>query len=160
MDYWESLKKTTADMSYMVAKKTGEFVETSKIKYRIYDLKAEIKKIQTKIGHEVYTAYAEEREVSDIIEEKCREIDTLKEKLDELTEMLKKEDITTDVYVFVDENEHGAVMEAIENQFNGVFDFCNGCCYIYFINDMKNVNLDNAYLAQYNMKFDFGIKGE
>ena len=93
MDYWESLKKTTADMSYMVAKKTGEFVETSKIKYRIYDLKAEIKKIQTQIGHEVYTAYAEEREVSDIIEEKCREIDALKEKLDELTEMLKKEEV-------------------------------------------------------------------
>jgi len=93
MDYWSSLKKTTADVSYKVVKKTEEFVETSKIKYRIYDVKAEIKKIQTQIGREVYMAYAEEREISDVVEEKCREIDALKEQLEKLTAMLHKEDI-------------------------------------------------------------------
>ena len=93
MDYWSSLKKTTADVSYKVVKKTEEFVEASKIKYRIYDVKAAIKKIQTQIGSEVYLAYAEGRELSDVVEEKCREIDALKEKLDELTALLNKEDI-------------------------------------------------------------------
>ena len=88
MDYFSNLKKATADVTYKVVKKTEDIVETSKIKYRIYDLKNEVKKIQTEIGKEVYSAYAEEREVSGDIEDKCRELDELYEKIEALSEQL------------------------------------------------------------------------
>ena len=91
MDYLSSLKKTTTDMTYKVVKKTEELIETSKLKYRIYDLKMEMEKIQKQIGSEVYNAYVEEREVSDTVEEKCRKIDELKEKMDVLKAKLKEE---------------------------------------------------------------------
>ena len=91
MDYLSSLKKTTTDMTYKVVKKTEELIETSKLKYRIYDLKMEMEKIQKQIGSEVYNAYVEEPEVSDTVEEKCRKIDELKEKMDVLKAKLKEE---------------------------------------------------------------------
>ncbi|MBQ7097290.1 MAG: hypothetical protein IJN96_04360 [Clostridia bacterium] len=90
MEYWENVKKTTADMSYKVVKKTEELVEASKIKYRIYDVKTQIEKLHAQIGKEVYEAYADGREVSVVIEDKCREIDALNEKLNDLTDMLQK----------------------------------------------------------------------
>ena len=90
MEYWENVKKTTADMSYKVVKKTEELVETSKIKYRIYDVKNQIGKLHAQIGKEVYEAYAYGREVSGLVEDKCREIDVLNEKLEDLTALLQK----------------------------------------------------------------------
>lgn len=90
MDYLSSLKKTTTDVTYKVVKKTEELFSASKIKYRIYDLKTEIEKVQKQIGREVYEAYLEEREVSDIVETKCREIDVLKEKIEVLKSKLRE----------------------------------------------------------------------
>lgn len=90
MEYWENIKKTTVDMSYKVVKRTEEIVETSKIKYRIHDVKNQIEKLYAQIGKEVYEAYAYGREVSGLVEDKCREIDSLNEKLDDLTDMLQK----------------------------------------------------------------------
>ena len=90
MDYLANLRKTTTDVTYKVVKKTEEIIETSKIKYRIYDVKAEIEKVQAQIGKEVYAAYVEDRELSEVIEEKCHEIDKMKEKLEELKAMLQK----------------------------------------------------------------------
>lgn len=90
MDYLTNLKKTTTDVTYKVVKKTEEFIETSKLKYRIYDLKMEIEKVQKQIGCEVYNAYLEEREVSDVVEEKCHKIDELKEKMEILKAKLNE----------------------------------------------------------------------
>ena len=45
MKFIENLKKATENAFHTVTKKTGEFVEDSKTKYSIFDLKNEIEKI-------------------------------------------------------------------------------------------------------------------
>lgn len=90
MDYFESLKKTTADVTYKAVKTTEKLVEVSKLKYRIYDINMQIEKIQARIGNEVYTSYVEEREISGSVDEMCRKIDELKEKVEILNGKLNE----------------------------------------------------------------------
>ncbi len=89
MDFMDNLKKAVSDTAQTAVKKTGEFVENSKTKYSIYDLKNEIEKRYTELGKEIYEARAEDRNIADFVEEKCVEIDGLKEKSEELRKKLE-----------------------------------------------------------------------
>ncbi len=90
MDFLSNVKKMFTDTTKTVAKKTGELVETSKTKYSIYDAKNDIEKIYTDIGREIYAGYKEDRNVAEFIEEKCKEIDALVEKMETLKDKLEK----------------------------------------------------------------------
>ncbi len=88
MDYFSKIKKTTGEVAYKTVKKTEKIISNSKVKYRIYDYNMEIESLYAKIGRELYLAYIEDREISDVVEEKCREIDELIEKRESLKENL------------------------------------------------------------------------
>lgn len=90
MDFLTNVKKLFTDTTKTVARKTEEIVKTSKTKYDIFDAKNDIEKIYTDLGREIYSGYREDRNVSDFIEEKCREIDALVEKMEALKEVLEK----------------------------------------------------------------------
>lgn len=90
MDFLSNVKKLFTDTTKTVAKKTGELVETSKTKYSIYDAKNDIEKVYTDIGREIYAGYREDRNVAEFIEEKCKEIDVLVEKMETLKGKLDK----------------------------------------------------------------------
>lgn len=88
MKFVENLKKAAENTFHTVTKKTGEFVEDSKTKYSIFDLKNEIEKVYTEIGKEIYLASKENRNVADFIENKCAEIDKLNAEIEELQKKL------------------------------------------------------------------------
>lgn len=88
MKFVENLKKAAENTFHTVTKKTGEFVEDSKTKYSIFDLKNEIEKVYAEIGKEIYLASKEDRNVADFIENKCAEIDKLNAEIEELQKKL------------------------------------------------------------------------
>jgi len=88
MRFVDNLKKAITDTAGIAAKKTGEFVENSKTKYSIYDLKNEIEKLYLKLGEEVYKSYKSDESIVDFVESKCAEIDSLNEKIAQLKEKL------------------------------------------------------------------------
>lgn len=89
MKFTENLKKAAEKTFATVATKTGEIVEDSKTKYSIFDLNNEVDKICTELGKEIYAAYKEDRNVSDFIEEKCKEIDKLNDEISTLKQKLE-----------------------------------------------------------------------
>ncbi len=90
MKFFENLKKAVMDTAEVAAKKTGDLVETSKTKYSIYDMKNEIEKVYTEIGKAVYEGYKGDINVSDVLEQKCADIDALVLKMDSLKQKLDK----------------------------------------------------------------------
>ena len=86
MDFLDQVKKTAADVAQKVSQKSGELVEISKIKYEVYDLNSDIKKLYTEIGKNVYALMRRDElpeEVSmkcEIIEAKLAKIEALKRK--------------------------------------------------------------------------------
>ncbi len=90
MDFLSNVKKAFKDTSKTVVQKTEELVETSKTKYSIYDAKNDIEAVYTEIGREIYAAYKEDRNAAEFIEEKCKEIDILSEKMETLKAQLEK----------------------------------------------------------------------
>ena len=88
MDFMENLKKAVTDTAQTAVKKTEKFVDDSKTKYSIYDLKNDIEKLYTEIGNEVYRSYKADENISEFIESKCAEIDSLNEKIEELKNKL------------------------------------------------------------------------
>lgn len=88
MNFMDNLKKAVSDTASVAARKTSEFVEKSKTKYSIYDLKNEIEKIYTQLGEEVYKSYKSDESIADFVENKCAEIDALNSKIAELNKKL------------------------------------------------------------------------
>ncbi len=86
MDFLSNMQKFLTNTTEIVVQKTGELVETSKVKYSIFDIRNDIEKICTEIGEKIYEGYRNEENVAEFIEEKCLEIDKLNEKM----ELLKK----------------------------------------------------------------------
>lgn len=87
MEFFEQVKKTATDVAQKVAQKSNEVLEVSKIKYEVYDLNADIKKLYTEIGKQVYAQMKGvenlPEEVSmkcEIIEAKLAKIEALKQK--------------------------------------------------------------------------------
>lgn len=88
MDFLSNVKRMFFGTTEAVAKKTGEIVEKTKVKYSIFDIKGEIDKIYTDMGRELYKGYVEGNSVAEYIEEKCTQIDELREKMEALKEQL------------------------------------------------------------------------
>ena len=95
MDFLNNVKKVAADTAQVAAntaqaavKKSGELVETAKVKYAIFDLKNEIRSLYEKIGTEVYNNYAGNAEVSETVNRLCAEIDGCHARIAELTRQL------------------------------------------------------------------------
>jgi len=84
VDFLSNMTKLLSDTTEKVILKTGEFVETSKIKYSIFDAKNDIEKLCTEMGQKVYAGYLNDENVGEFIEEKCHEIDKLNEKIKKL----------------------------------------------------------------------------
>lgn len=95
MEFLDQVKKTATDVAQKVAKKSNELVEVSKIKYEVYDLNADIKKLYTEIGKQVYNqmknSEALPEEISmkcEIIEAKFAKIEALKRKEKDLKKQI------------------------------------------------------------------------
>ncbi len=84
MDFMDNVKRVAAETAQAAVKKSGELVETAKIKYAIFDLKNEIRKTYEEIGSEVYRRYAEGAESEESVRQKCLRIDALNHEIEQL----------------------------------------------------------------------------
>lgn len=87
MEFLEQVKQTAADVAQKVAQKSTELVEISKIKYEIYDLNADIKKLYSEIGKQVYAVM----ESSDLPEEIAMKCEIIQAKLAKIDALKQKE---------------------------------------------------------------------
>ncbi len=71
MDFLENVKNVVTDTAQVVIKKSGELIESSKVKYEIFDLKNDIKKLYAEIGKLTYLAVMHNEENADEIQLKC-----------------------------------------------------------------------------------------
>lgn len=81
MDFFEQVKNKTVDVAQTVAQKSGEVVEISKIKYAIFDLNNDIKKLYSEIGKLVYLEAGDSTEYSEGVLMKCEIIRAKKAKI-------------------------------------------------------------------------------
>jgi uncharacterized coiled-coil DUF342 family protein len=79
--------KEAADVA---GKKTGEFVEISKLKIEAADIENKIEKKYAQIGKIVYEAASERTDCTMSVHDKAAEIDELKDKLAKLREQIKE----------------------------------------------------------------------
>ncbi len=70
-DVAESVKSVAKDTAAVVAKKTGEIVEASKVQYMMFELKNDIKKLYAEIGRLTYLALEEDEENTQEIKDLC-----------------------------------------------------------------------------------------
>lgn len=88
MDFLESVKNAVGSAAQTVAKKSGEVVEFSKIKYAMYDVKGDIRRLKEEIGGAVYDSYKNNAPLDEIVKEKCAKIEELSKQLHEYDEQL------------------------------------------------------------------------
>lgn len=93
MEFLDQVKKTATDVAQKVAKKSSELVEVSKIKYEIYDLKTDIKKLYTEIGKQVYAQMKDSDALPEEVSMKCEIIEAKFAKMEALKQ--KEKDIKT-----------------------------------------------------------------
>lgn len=88
MDFMENMKNIVENTAQVVAKKSGEVFESSKIRYAMFDLSNEVKKLYAEIGEAFYESYKTGDSVSDDVVEKCRQIDVKRAEILNLTDQL------------------------------------------------------------------------
>lgn len=95
--------KAARSTTTSVSKKTGEIVETTKVKVAMADLQNDIDTLYCDIGKLVYKAFADNTPPSEEINEKCalistrlEEIDVLNNKLSGLKEEIKCQECGAD----------------------------------------------------------------
>ena len=84
MEFFEQIKNKTIDVAQTVFQKSNDAVEISKIKYAIFDLSNDIKKLYSEIGKRVYTEAADSAEYSEGVLMKCEIIRAKKAKIEAL----------------------------------------------------------------------------
>lgn len=89
MDFLENVKNVVGSAAQTVAKRSGEVVEISKIKYSMYGVKGEIRDLKEGIGGAVYDSYKNNTPLDEIVKEKCARIDVLIDQLHNFEEQLK-----------------------------------------------------------------------
>ncbi len=88
----QTVAEKSTDLAHAVVRKSGDIVEISKIKYGIFDLKKDVKKLYTQIGQEVYEqlepgGFPEEiRMKFEILDAKLAKIEALQEKAKNLSD--------------------------------------------------------------------------
>ncbi|MEG1880276.1 MAG: zinc ribbon domain-containing protein [Oscillospiraceae bacterium] len=95
MDFLENVRIVLENATKVVVKKSGEIIDSSKIKYAIFDLNSDIKKLYSEIGEAVYNSRYTDADASDKVEELCQSI---KEKQDEIIKLgIRLDDINDSV---------------------------------------------------------------
>ncbi len=74
---------------------------------------------------------------------------------DSVEEMLAYDDISTSVRIFVEKSEKETATNAVDNKFNNIFAFTTGSCYIYFVDNLEEVDTSPEKLVNYDLKFEF-----
>lgn len=87
MDFLGNVKKMVTDTTQTVVKKSGEVLETTKIKYGIFNLKNDIDLIYKEIGKEIYNKFETGDDVFDSVNSKC---ELIREKNKEIAQMEKE----------------------------------------------------------------------
>ncbi len=88
MDFLDTLKDKISHTTRVVAKKSNELVELTKLRAQAADQEREIDGILRKIGQALYDAYKVGGESYDSIEDACEELDAAYARLDELQEKI------------------------------------------------------------------------
>lgn len=86
VDEFVFMAKNAADVA---SKKTGEVVESSKIRYQMKQIEWEIEKAYAKLGAIVYESKKSDDNFDEVIQLAVREIDDLKQRYDELAGKLR-----------------------------------------------------------------------
>lgn len=68
---FDTIKDVVSDAAQVVGKKSGELIEASKIKYAVFELKGEIRKLYNEIGKLEYQSFADGVDNDDEIKLKC-----------------------------------------------------------------------------------------
>ncbi|MGN0177846.1 MAG: zinc-ribbon domain-containing protein [Monoglobaceae bacterium] len=84
MDFFESAKKAATEAAGVVAEKSAEIIDLSKTKYKIFELKSDIKKLYTEIGKLTYDALTNGKSHGDEIQQMCNVIAEKKGKISRL----------------------------------------------------------------------------
>lgn len=71
MDFLENLKETVAEGAKVVAQKSAELVENSKVQYLIFELKTDVKKLYNELGKLTYNAVESGEDNAEEIKMKC-----------------------------------------------------------------------------------------
>lgn len=90
MDFIDDAVNKTKEVFDVVSKKTGEVINTGKIKYEISSLKAKAQKDYEKLGMIFYEQLKEEEGLSEEIAAIMEDINEKQEKIEELNAALKK----------------------------------------------------------------------
>lgn len=88
MDFLDTLKDKISQTTRVVAKKSNELVELTKLRAQAADAEREVDGILRKIGLALYDAYKTGGESYDSIEDSCEELDTAYAHLAELQEKI------------------------------------------------------------------------
>ncbi len=88
MDFMDNVKRVAAETAQAAVKKSGELMETAKIKYAIFDLKNEIRKTYEEIGSDIYRQYSEDADAAESVRQKCLRIDALNHEIAQLSRKL------------------------------------------------------------------------
>lgn len=71
MDFMEEVKETMESVAQTVVKKSSELMETAKLKYSIFDLRSDIKKLYNEIGVLTYGSIENNEDNAEDIKMKC-----------------------------------------------------------------------------------------
>lgn len=89
-DFMNRAGKIAKDAASKAADKTGEVVETAKIKTKISNAKSEIEDNQRKIGAHYFDQYLSKAEMDEQILAYCQEIEIQMQLIDDLEKRIKE----------------------------------------------------------------------
>lgn len=90
MSFTENAKKIFAETAESVVKASGDILENSKNKYRLYDAKIDLKKLFEKFGQISYKEYTDDIDLSEDKEELLVQIRELELYIEELSEKVSR----------------------------------------------------------------------
>ena len=88
MSFAENAKKIVVNTAETVVKASGDILENSKLKYKIYDAKIDLKKAFEDLGKAFYTEYITGENLEDEREDICVKIREIKNYIEDLEERL------------------------------------------------------------------------
>ncbi len=89
MSFAENAKKIVVNTAETVVKASGDILENSKIKYKIYDAKIDLKKAYEDLGKAFYTEYTTGENLEQEREDICVKIREIKSYIEDLENKLK-----------------------------------------------------------------------
>ena len=89
MSFTENAKKIVVNTAETVVKASGEIIESSKTKYKIYDAKIDLKKAFEDLGKAFYKEYITGENLEEKREDICVKIREIESYIEDLEERLK-----------------------------------------------------------------------